>query len=77
MKTKRIHCAEVETVKKYFNLLEVISNPAFSDSVRGRVQAFIDNKADFNSVIHNSSKYNMLNNCNNKLRMFKMKMFLK
>ncbi len=46
---QRIHCAEVETVK-YFNLLEVLSNPAFSDSVRGRIQAFIDNKSDFSSL---------------------------
>lgn len=46
---QRVHCAEVETVK-YFNLLEILSNSAFSDSVKGRVQAFISGKSDFDSI---------------------------
>lgn len=46
---ERVHCAEVETVK-YFNLVEIMNSPNFVDSVKGRIKAFIENKADFDSI---------------------------
>ncbi|WP_161597727.1 NUDIX domain-containing protein [Fluviispira multicolorata] len=45
----RIQCDEVQTVK-YFNLHEILISEQFSDSVKGRVKAFIDKRADFLSI---------------------------
>ncbi len=45
----RIHCEEVQTVK-YFNLIQVLNDSIFPDSVRGRISAFLNNKPDFGST---------------------------
>ncbi|WP_186645504.1 NUDIX domain-containing protein [Fluviispira vulneris] len=45
----RTPCDEVQTVK-YFNLCEIINSNHFSDSVKGRIKAFIDKRSDFLSI---------------------------
>jgi diadenosine tetraphosphate (Ap4A) HIT family hydrolase/8-oxo-dGTP pyrophosphatase MutT (NUDIX family) len=45
----RIHCEEVQTVK-YFNLIHILNDVSFPDSVRGRISAFLNNKSDFVSI---------------------------
>jgi diadenosine tetraphosphate (Ap4A) HIT family hydrolase/8-oxo-dGTP pyrophosphatase MutT (NUDIX family) len=45
----RIPCDEVQTVK-YFNLINILNDVTFPDSVRGRVLAFLNNESDFISI---------------------------
>lgn len=45
----RVKCDEVQDVR-YFKLNEILNDLTFSDSVRGRIKAFLNNNADFTSI---------------------------